>query len=525
MISRLLRTIMLSLAATLLTLTGLAAQEAGGTLNLIVQPEPPTVNIGVNRLGPTTYVGNKIYESLLTYSADLKPLPRLAQSWSISDDGLVYTFNLRRDVKWHDGQPFTAKDVVFSFKKFLPALQARSRLNLAEVKDIATPDDHTVVFTLKAPYPAFIYVHNTAVLPAHLYEGVSDFRTAEANSKFIGTGPFKFAEWKKGSFIHLVRNPDYWDAGKPHLNDIFFHVIPDANSRAIAFETGQVDVLRAGDIENFDITRLAGLDGVQLTEAGWEFLQPVGYIHLNNRHKPLDDARVRRAIAHAIDRQFIIDTIFGGFGHETNGPLSRLSRFKDTSVETKYEFDLAKANAILDEAGLKPDANGVRFELQFVPLPYGELWQREAEYIREALTSVGIKVNIVATDVPGWFKRLTTFDYDLAENFVYTTPDPAIGISYAYTTLEGDNAGTTGGNVHGYSNPEVDRLLADAAHENDFDKRKALYSQAQKIISADVPLIWTHDIVFPTLYRTKVHNLIATGLGTDENFADVWLAK
>ncbi|WP_245490363.1 ABC transporter substrate-binding protein [Mesorhizobium sp. M7A.F.Ca.US.011.01.1.1] len=194
MISRLLRTIMLSLAVTLPTLTGLAAQEAGGTLNLIVQPEPPTVNVGVNRLGPTTYVGNKIYESLLTYSADLKPLPRLAQSWSISDDGLVYTFNLRRDVKWHDGQPFTAKDVVFSFQKFLPALQARSRLNLAEVKDIATPDDHTVVFTLKAPYPAFIYVHNTAVLPAHLYEGVSDFRTAEANSKFIGTGPFKFAE-------------------------------------------------------------------------------------------------------------------------------------------------------------------------------------------------------------------------------------------------------------------------------------------------------------------------------------------
>lgn len=512
-----------ALVMVMLAAGPLWAAQAGGALNLIVQPEPPTLNIGVNRLGPTTYVGNKIYESLLDYSPDLKPLPRLAESWTVSDDGLVYTFKLRKNVKWHDGQPFTAKDVVFSFEKFLPALQARSRLNLAEVKDIATPDDYTVVFTLKQPYPAFIYVHNTAVLPAHLYEGVTDYRNAEANAKFIGTGPFKFAEWNKGSFIHLVKNPDYWDAGKPYLDDIYFHVIPDANSRAVAFETGKVDVLRAGDVENFDIRRLAQSDGVELTEAGWEFLQPVGYIHLNNRHKPLDDVRVRQAIAHAIDRQFIIDTIFAGFGHETNGPISRLSQFKDSSVETKYDYDPAKANAILDEVGLKPDANGVRFELKLVPLPYGELWQRQAEYTREALAAIGVKVDIVATDVPGWFKRLTTFDYDLGQNFVYTTPDPAIGISYAYTTIKGDNAGTTGGNVHGYSNAEVDQLLADASHENDTAKRKALYSKAQKIISADVPLIWTHDIVFPTLYRKTVHDLITTGLGTDDNFAVVWI--
>lgn len=506
-------------------LSAAAAQDAGGTLNLIVQPEPPTINIGVNRLGPSTFVGNKIYDSLLTYSPDLKPLPKLAESWSISDDGLVYTFDLRKNVKWHDGQPFTAKDVVFSFQKFLPALQARSRLNLEEVKEIATPDDHTVVFTLKQPFPAFIYVHNTAVLPAHLYEGVTDFRNAEANQKFVGTGPFKFAEWTKGSFIHLVKNPDYYLAGKPHLDDLYFHVIPDANSRAIAFETGQVDVLRAGDVENFDLRRLDELPAVELTEAGWEYLQPVGYIHLNNRHKPLDDVRVRQAIAHAIDRQFIVDTIFAGFGHETNGPLSRLSQFKDASVETKYEYDAAKANALLDEAGLKPNADGVRFEVQLVPLPYGELWQRQAEYTREALAAVGIKVNLIATDVPGWFKRLTTFDYDLGQNFVYTTADPAIGISYAYTTVEGDNAGTTGGNVNGYSNPTVDKILAEAAHENAVAKRKALYSQAQAVISKDVPLVWTHDIVFPTVYRTKVHGLTDTGFGTDENFADVWLAK
>jgi peptide/nickel transport system substrate-binding protein len=234
---------------------------------------------------------------------------------------------------------------------------------------------------------------------------------------------------------------------------------------------------------------------------------------------------VRQALAHAIDRQFIVETLFAGFGHETNGPLSRLSPFKDASSETTFEYDPEKAKALLDEAGFKPDAQGVRFTLDFVPLPYGELWQRQAEYTREALSAIGINVNLVATDVPGWFTRLTSFNYDLAQNFVYTTADPAIGISYAYTTVTGDNAGTTGGNVNGYSNPQVDKLLADASHENDFAKRRALYSQAQKIISADVPMIWTHDMVFPTLFRSKVKNLVTTGYGTDDSFADVWLQK
>lgn len=501
------------------------AQTPGGTLNLIVQPEPITLNPGVNRLGPATFLGYKIYDSLIGYTPDLKPEPRLAESWIISDDGLVYTFNLRKGVKWHDGKPFTAHDIVFSFDAFLPALHARSRQNREVVSEVRALDDHTVQFTLPTPYPAFIFVHNTPVVPAHLYEGVTDFRSAPANASFVGTGPFKLGEWRKGSFIHLVRNEDYWDKGRPYLDELYFHVIPDASSRAVAFETGKVDVLRAGDVENFDIPRLAALDGVETTEAGWEYLQPIGYIHINNRHKPLDDVRVRRALVHAIDRDFIIQTIFGGYGHEINGAFSRLSPFKDASVETKFPFDPEKAKALLDEAGLKPGANGVRFELDLVPLPYGELWQRQAEYIREALGAVGVKANLVATDVAGWFKRLTTFDYDLAQNYVYTTPDPAIGISYAYTTVKGDNAGTTGGNVHGYSNPQVDTLLAEAAHEQNSQKRQAIYSEVQKILSSEVPLVWTHDMVFPTLYRGKVQDLVTTGLGTDDNFAGVWIKK
>ncbi|PYE32207.1 peptide/nickel transport system substrate-binding protein [Rhizobium sp. PP-CC-3G-465] len=514
------------LIAAMLTSGPALSAEKGGTLHLIVQPEPISLNPGINRLGPATFVGNKIYDSLLGYSAtDIAPIPRLAESWTTSPDGKTYTFKLRHGVTWHDGEPFTSKDVAFSIGDFLPVQHARSKDVRAEIAGIETPDAFTVVFTLKAPYPAFLHTLNVAIVPAHKYVGVTDFRSAPANGEFIGTGPFKFKEWKKGSTIRLVRNETYWDAGKPYLDEIDFQVVPDANSRAIAFETGQVDVLRSGDVENFDIPRLAALDSVKISEAGWEFLQPIGYVHINNRNPILANQKVRQAIVQSIDRDFIINTIFAGYGKPSNGPFSRLSSYKDTSVETVYPFDPKKAATLLDEAGYKADADGTRFTLRLVPLPYGELWSRQAEYLREALGAVGIKVEIASVDVAGWFKRLTTFDYDIAQNFVYTTADPGIGILYGYRTVQGDNAGSTGGNVNGYSNPEIDALLEQGAHEADDAKRRQIYSKVQQILSRDVPMVWTHDIVFPTLYHDKVQDLITTALGTDDNFAAVWLKK
>jgi len=514
------------LAALACASTFAYAQKSGGTLNLIVQPEPPTINVGVNRLGPASFIGSKIYEGLISFTPKLEPRPELAESWAISPDGLTYTFNLRRGVTWHDGKPFTSADALFSFQKFLPAVFFRAKLVLSEAESITAPDDYTIVFKLKAPFPGFIQIFEVTggtIMPAHLYEGVTDYRTAPANQQFIGTGPFKVAEWKRGSYIHLVKNDAYWDKGKPYLNDLYFHVIPDANSRSIAFETGKVDVLRAGDVENFDISRLANEKGVELTEAGWEFLQPIGYLHLNNRRKPFDDVRVRQAVAYAIDRKFIIETIFGGFGREINGPFYSTKLYRDTSVETKYEFNPEKAKKLLDEAGLKPGPGGVRAEIELLPLPYGELWQRQAEYVRDALGAVGIKANIASVDVAGWFQRLTTFNYDIGHNFVYTLSDPAIGINQTYLTVKGDNAGTSGGNVQGYSNAEVDDILIKAAHQNDAESRAKLYSRFQEIVTRDVPLIWTHEMVFPTVFRNKVHNLTLTGLGTNENFADVWI--
>lgn len=499
----------------------------GGRLNLVVQPEPPLLNLGVNKLGPTSFVGGKIYEGLITLSPDLKPLPRLAESWTVSPDSTTYVFNLRKDVTWHDGKPFTADDVIFSFTKFLPATTPRTGMVLGLTESITALDSHTVEFKFKKPFPALMMVLEATggtIMPAHLYEGVEDFRTAPANNTIVGTGPFKVKEWRKGSYIHLVRNDNYWEAGKPHLDEIYFHVIPDANSRSMAFESGRIDAIRTGDVENFEILRLAENPSVELTKAGWEYYDPIAYLHINMRNKPMDDVRFRQALAHAIDRNFIIETIFNGFGRKINGAFSNDSPFKDTSVETEFAFDPAKARALLDEMGLKPDANGVRAELRLLPLPYGETWQRLAEFVREQLQDVGIKTQLVATDVPGWFQRITKGDFDLAFNYVYQLGDPAILMSQTYMS-EFQFNGSTASNLGGYENAELDEKFRQAQSEGDSEKRRALYSEIQKTLSHDVPILWLHQMVMPTLYHKRVQNLVTTGMGMNENFADVWLKR
>jgi peptide/nickel transport system substrate-binding protein len=501
--------------------------RAGGSLNLIVNPEPPSINLGHAKLGPSSFVGSKIYEGLITLSPKLEPIPRLAQSWTISPDGKTYTFKLRPGVKWHDGKPFTSADVVFSFKQYLPAVFARTKLIMDKVASIEAPDDLTVVFKLKHSYPAFMYIFEATggtIMPKHLYEGVTDYRTTPVNNNVVGTGPFKLAEWRRGAYIKLVKNPDYWDKGKPYLDNLYFHIVPDAVGRSIAFESGKVDAIRAGDVENFEIARLAALPGAALSKAGWEFLQPVAYFHMNLRNKPMDDLRFRQAVAHAIDRQFIIRNIFSTFGNPVHGPFPPGYAFHDPSVETQYPYDPAKAKALLDEMGLKPGPDGTRVTLRLLPLPYGETWQRLAEYTREALNAVGIKTTIVATDVPGWVTRLSSGDFDFGYNFVYLLGDPAIGISQTYLSTNQLNRGTAA-NVDGYVNPAIDELLLKAEQETNVAERAKLYAQIQKTLSRELPMLWTHHMVMPTVYRTKVKNLISTGLGMNENFADVWIDK
>ena len=512
----------LATGAALAAASALAAQDdpkSGGTLNVVIQPEPPGLMMGLLQNGPTQMVAGDIYESLLRYDKDLNPMPSLAKEWTKSEDGLTYTFTLHDDVLWHDGEPFTAEDVVFSVDEFLRETHARLRASLVHVESIEAPDDTTVVFTLKQPFGPFLGLFEAGtmpMIPKHIYEG-TDYAENPANNTPIGTGPFKFEEWERGSYIHLVKNEDYYLEGKPYLDEIYYQVIPDAASRSVAFENGTVDLLPGGSVENFDIPRLIAMDNVCSTTEGWEFLAPLSWMWMNLHDGPMTDKNLRKAVMHAMNREFARDALWNGNGRIATGPVNSVTPFYEPDTPD-ITFDPEKAREYLAAS----DYDGETLEI--LPLPYGETWQRWAEVVKQNLAEIGIDARIVATDVAGWNQRVGEWDFDLAFTYIYQYGDPALGVARNYISTN-IAKGSPWNNVSGYVNEEVDALFAKAAVSPDDDERQALYSEVQNILVEDLPVAWMIELEFPTIYRCDVKDPVTTAIGVNDGMRDAWLDR
>ncbi len=522
------RRAMMSAAALAATAPGILLRKAnaqdapkrGGTLISLLTPEPPILIPGVNSQGPTLIVISKMYQSLLEFSPKLEPKPLLAKSWELSDDKKSYTFHLQDNVKFHDGTPMTADDVIFSVMKFHFDLAPRARGVFSKIKSATAPDPHTVVFTLDAPFDPFLLmfdVTSVAIMPKHIYEG-TDYRNNPANQKPVGTGPFQFAEWPRGNYISLKRFDDYWKPSEPYLDGITYRIVPDSQSRALALQTGQVMMSAASDIEPFDVPRFESLPNLKVETAGWEYFSPLMWVELNHRVKPLDDVRVRQAMSLALDRDFIQRRLWFGIGKQARGPVASTTRFFDPSLPP-LGHDLKKALALLDEAGLKPDANGVRFKIRHLVLPYGEVWSRLAEYFRATMKQIGIEVSLESTDTGGWARRLSDWDYDTSINFLYQYGDPTLGVERTYVSTNIQKIVFT--NTGGYVNPEVDRLFAEARNGADRAEREKAFYAVQKLLVEQIPQIWLMEMSFPTIHDTKVKNLITTGTGIHAPFDGV----
>lgn len=496
-----------------------SAATPDGGLVTIIQPEPPILVLPLNQQTPTGTVGGKIYESLLTFDFDLTPQPQLATSWEVSEDGLTYTFHLVENAKWHDGEPFTAADVVFSCDVMLKEVHPRARANFDRCESITAPDDYTVVFQLKEPFAPFILAFEASsapIAPKHVYEG-SDYRNNPANDKPIGTGPFMLNEWARGSYIHLTAFEDYYVEGQPGLTEIYYKIVPDAASRSVALETGEANLAQWNDIEPFDVQRVAGLPNMELTTKGYEFFSPMAWYELNLRKEPLNDVRFRKAMMYLLDRNFIVDNIVFGLGQVATGPIATTTRFYDGDVP-KYEKDVDKAIALLDEMGLAPDGDGVRVKLTYTIPPYGEVMTRIAEFFRQSMAEGGIEITLLSTDMAGWAQAISNWDYDISSNMLYQFGDPALGVARTYISSN-IRKGVLFSNTEGYENPKVDELFAKAAVATSDEERQALYSEVQKILVDELPVLWTYEAQYPTIYDSSLKDLIVGATGANGNFA------
>jgi len=502
------------------------APQAGGQLRLLVQPEPPVLLTLAHTAGPTTRVSGKVTEGLLAYGLDFKPIPQLATAWQVSEDGLEYTFKLREGVKWHDGRDFTSEDVKFSILA-LKEVHPRGRATFSSVTEVATPDAHTAIIRLSSPAPYLLgalQASESPIVPKHVYEGVSDIAAAENGKAPVGTGPYVFKEWVVGSHILFEKNPNYWDKSRPYLDQLLVRFIPDLNGRLAALETGEVDIAGDTPVSLSEIARLKQSETLVVTDQGGDYSPSVYRLEFNLADPYFQHKAVRQAVAHAIDRQALIDIAFYGYGIAAPSPISPyLTRFYNPAV-TVLGYDPARAEALLDEAGFPRGADGVRFSVPHDVMPYGDTYNRIGEYVRDALGRIGIKVSLRAQDVPTWLKRVyTDRDFAFVTNAMGNTFDPTIGVQRLYWS-KNFKKGVPFSNGSGYSNPEVDEILETAATENDHAKRVALFNRLQDIIAVDVPDITLVSQRPFTIYNRKVHDAITLADGVSGSFAETWIA-
>lgn len=440
--------------------------------------------------GETFKVTINIYETLLTFEDEGTAVePGLAKEWEASDDGLTYTFELQEGVKFHDGTDFNAEAVVKNFERWaggnadqFPYYNTMFGGFEGDeghvIESVEADGEHTVVFTLKRPQAPFL--KNLAMdmfaiaSPTAIEEqGDDDF---ERNP--VGTGPFKFVEWKANDSITVEKFEDYWQEGKPKLDKIIFRSIPDNASRLNALTTGEIDL--ADGINPSDGESIENNQELQLFERP---SMNVGYLGLTVTREPFGDKLVRQAINHAIDKESIIDAFFEGRADVAVNPMPpSISGYND-EIEG-YDYDPEKAKELLEEAGF---ADGFEMELWAMPVPrpYMPDGEKVAEVIQKNLADVGITAKIVSHE---WATYLDLAEKGEADAFMLGwTGDNGDPDNFIYALLDEDNIGSN--NYTYFKHDEMHDLLIEAQTEVDEEKRIELYKEAQEIVHEEAPWV------------------------------------
>lgn len=502
-----------------------AAQQPkrGGTLVMGADQAPRHLNGAIQSGMATALPSTQLFASLVRYDDKWNPLPYLATSWEWSDDKLALTTHLHPDAVFHDGKPVTSEDVAFSLMTIKENHPFKTML--AAVEKVDTPDPHTAVIRLSHPHPALLIALSPAlapILPKHVYGG-SNIQTNPHNSQgVVGSGPFKFKEFVPGRHVVLERFDNFFLKGKPYLDQVVIQINQDDTTLLISLERGDLQMLPfVGDPTV--LRRAKANKNIVIVDKGYEGIGAEAWLAFNLARKPFDDKRVRQAIAYCIDKNFILKALMAGFAKPAWGPIVSSSPYFDEAAIHKYPLDLNKAKQLLDEAGLKPGADGTRFKMGITIQPgLASISKNIPEYVRVQLKKVGIQVNLIQLpDFPSWAKRAADHDFDMMSDDVWNWGDPVIGVDRTYLSTNIRNVVWT--NTQSYRNPKVDELLKQAATETNPEKRKKLYSEFQSIVTDDLPVYYTVQIPYHTLAQKNVGNLPTSIWGAMSPLDDVYL--
>lgn len=483
--------------------TGGAASGADKVVTLATNAEP-----NFNPWSPTGYVESEpitelLFDGLTKWGTDYQPVADLATDWSTSEDGLTWTFNLQKDVKWSDGEPFTPDDVAYTFNNIVlnKDLGANGASNFGSVKEVVVSGDNQVQFKLSSPWsslPNYLAWY-AKVLPKHIFDGQDPWSLTSFNKENpVGTGPYSLVNYSPGQSVELKSNPDYF-GGAPSIGKVIFSIIPDVNTQIAQLMSGTLSMVSISDptlLEKLKSNSNLTINEVPDNNYYW--------IALDQKQERFQDVRVRQALLYAIDREAIIKGVLKGYGSVATGPIAPIQEaYYDKDVQ-QYPYDPDKAKSLLEEAGYKLNADGYMakdgkvLEISMPAGQYGVL-VAASQLVQQYWEKVGVKVDLKVIDWNTYVQQVVSNrQYDATLCWWRSPLDPDI-LSYYHSS-----AAETGNNIPGYKNPDLDKLLEAGREASSTEDRVAIYKQVQELTAKELPYLYLWN---PTLAVAMQKNL------------------
>ncbi len=446
-----------------------------------------------------------IYDQLIRVGPDGLSLEGgAAESWDVSEDNLTYTFHLR-ETNFHDGTPFTSADALFCINRVIQPDDSGWAFLFSAVDKVEAPDDRTLIITLKtawAPFEADLALYGASIFPKAAFEAQGE----DLWQHPIGTGPFMFDSWDKGSQMVLKKNPTYWDEGKPYLDEVVFKVLTDSNARLLQLQGGELDI--ATDVPFNQIEPLSANPDFTLVP---DAVAKIVYIGINLKRQPLDDKNLRQAINYAIDKDLIVANVLFGAGQPATTYLPLMLGHDDEAVG--YPFDLEKAKALVADSAGKDG-----FEFSILTTVGDAVGSQVAQLVAASMQQIGGTATIEQVEPGISTERVQkTQDFDVTLGY-YTTDiiDPDELTAFAVYSKGGADAVWTG-----YQNDEVDAWVEAAQTEMDVEKRMGIYKQIQAQHADDAPFIFLYYPSGRTGTKASIQNfhILPTG---NYRLQEVW---
>ena len=490
----------------------------GGTLTVGTFSDIITINPLFIDDVPSQEVANLVLATL--YDVDPKgnvivsDTSLAAELPEISGDGLTYTIKLKDGAKWTDGRPVTAEDVVWTIQMFgNPEVGSPAMADFDKVKEAKALDEHTVQVTLKQVYAPFLYtLAELQPLPKHVFEGIApkDLQKQPYGTdpaKTVTNGPWKWTEWTQKQYITLERNEEYWGP-EPYIDRIVFKIYADQNTLAQAMLNKEIDVLPGVDVKT--LPALQGKPGIRILEAPGPVYDYLGFNfkpdNFPDGFVPWASQKTRQAIAYALNRQGMVDSVLKGHGQLLNGPFLP-GTWADAGTAINYEYNVEKAKQLLAEDGWQPGPDGIlqkdghKFEFTLQTNAGNERREQVAAIIQQNLKDVGIKVNIQTLDFSSWIDNHVVpgkYQAILIGWRLTLDPDAESIFSSKYFPPNGQNSGW-------YKNERIDQLWVDGYSTTDQEKRKQVYGEIARLISEDLPYVFLYTQNIIAAYSERVH--------------------